>query len=172
MGCTMPVGCRRQEVTMARTVAALPAGSRITDYISLGVIAKFFPVEKIREVLDETKRASIRERDLPAHVVVYYVIALALYMRSSYREVLRCLLEGVQWLLDPSAKVKVAGQRNVVLGRSFFPKLQTLAHGRQDGSGLALAHTPKCPPGCGETITGWLLPQPDLRVHFRPPESA
>jgi hypothetical protein len=25
--------------------------------------------------------------------VVYYVIALALYMRSSYREVLRCLLD-------------------------------------------------------------------------------
>lgn len=33
---------------MARTVAALPAGSRITDYISLGVIAKFFPLEKVR----------------------------------------------------------------------------------------------------------------------------
>src|SRR5215467_4320618 len=77
---------------MARTVAALPAGSRITDYISLGVIAKFFPIEKIREILEQTKRASVRERDLPAHVVVYYVIALALYMRSSYREVLRCLL--------------------------------------------------------------------------------
>ncbi|MFN9429487.1 MAG: hypothetical protein ACK6DX_05005 [Acidobacteriota bacterium] len=29
-------------------------------------------------------------------------------MRSSYREVLRCLLEGVQWLLDPSVNVKVA----------------------------------------------------------------
>jgi len=28
---------------MARTKAALPAGSRITDYISLGVIAKFVP---------------------------------------------------------------------------------------------------------------------------------
>jgi hypothetical protein len=27
---------------MARTVATLPAGSRITDYLSLGVIAKFF----------------------------------------------------------------------------------------------------------------------------------
>src|SRR5438445_3046543 len=95
---------------MARTVAALPAGSRITDFISLGVIAKFFPIEKIREILEQTKRASVRERDLPAHIVVYYVIALALYMRSSYREVLRCLLEGVQWLLDPSAKVKVAGK--------------------------------------------------------------
>jgi hypothetical protein len=80
---------------MARTVGSLPAGRRITDYISLGVIAKFFPAEKVREVLQETKRASRRERDLPAHVVVNYVIALALYMRSSYREVLRCLLEGV-----------------------------------------------------------------------------
>jgi hypothetical protein len=103
---------------MARTLAALPAGSRITDYISLGVIARFFPADKVRDVLKETDRASIRERDLPAHVVVYYVIALALYMRSSYREVLRCLLEGVQWLLDPSAKVKVAGKSGISQARS------------------------------------------------------
>src|SRR6202166_779772 len=103
---------------MARTIATLPPGSRITDYISLGVIAKFFPIEKIREVLKETNRASVRERDLPAHVVIYYVIALALYMRSSYREVLRCLLEGVQWLLDPSTKVKVAGKSGISQARS------------------------------------------------------
>src|SRR6201982_1883471 len=103
---------------MARTLAELPAGSRITDYISLGVIAKFFPAEKIHEVLKQTNRASVRERDLPAHVVVYYVIALALYMRSSYREVLRCLLEGVQWLLDPSAGVKVAGKSGISQARS------------------------------------------------------
>ena len=103
---------------MARTVAALPAGSRITDYISLGVIAKFFPLEKIREILEQTKRASVRERDLPAHVVVYYIIALALYMRSSYREVLRCLLEGVQWLLHPAERIKVAGKSDISQARS------------------------------------------------------
>jgi transposase IS4-like protein/DDE family transposase len=103
---------------MARTLAALPAGSRITDYISLGVIAKFFPLEKIREVLQQTHSASKRERDLPAHVVMYYVIALALYMRSSYREVLRCLLEGVQWLLDPSAQVTVAGKSGISQART------------------------------------------------------
>ena len=103
---------------MARTVGTLPAGSRITDYISLGVIAKFFPLEKVREALRQTNRASVRERDLPAHVVVYYVIALALYMRSSYREVLRCLLEGVQWLLDPSATVRVAGKSGISQARS------------------------------------------------------
>src|SRR6202158_5047083 len=103
---------------MARIVATLPAGSRITDYISLGVIAKFFPLEKVREALKQTNRASVRERDLPAHVLVYYVIALALYMRASYREVLRCLLEGVQWLLDPSAAVKVAGKSGISQARS------------------------------------------------------
>jgi len=103
---------------MARTLASLPAGSRITDFISLGVVAKLFPVEKVHDALNQTKRASVRERDLPAHVVVYYVIALALYMRSSYREVLRCLLEGVQWLLDPSATVKVAGKSGISQARS------------------------------------------------------
>lgn len=103
---------------MARTVASLPAGSRITDYISLGVVAKFVPLEKVHEALNQTGRASVRERDLPAHVVVYYVIALALYMRSSYREVLRCLLEGVQWLLDPSTLVRVAGKSGISQARS------------------------------------------------------
>ena len=39
-------------------------------------------------------------------------------MRSSYREVLRCLLEGVQWLLDPSAAVKVAGKSGISQARS------------------------------------------------------
>jgi hypothetical protein len=103
---------------MARTVASLPTGSRITDYISLGVVARFFPREKVDAVLKQTERSSVRERDLPAHVVVYYVIALALYMRSSYREVLRCLLEGVQWLLDPSVTVRVAGKSGISQARS------------------------------------------------------
>jgi len=81
------------------------------------VIAKYFPAEKVHLILKDTERASIRQRDLPAHVVVYYVIALALYMRSSYREVLRCLLEGVQWLMDPSVRVKVAGKSGISQAR-------------------------------------------------------
>jgi hypothetical protein len=103
---------------MARTVASLPPGSRVTDYVSLGVVAKFFPRAKVDAVLKQTERTSVRERDLPAHVVVYYVIALALYMRSSCREVLRCLLEGVQWLLDPSISIKVAGKSGISQARS------------------------------------------------------
>ncbi len=103
---------------MARTVAELPPGARITDYISLGVVTKAFPDSAIGAVLTRTGKASIRQRDLPAQVVVYYVIALALYMQSSYREVLRCLLEGVQWLRDPSAVVRVAGKSGISQART------------------------------------------------------
>jgi hypothetical protein len=103
---------------VARTVAELPPGARITDYISLGVITKTFPLSIIGPVLSNTGTASVRQRDLPAHVVVYYVIALALYMQSSYREVLRCLLEAVQWLRDPSVRVRVAGKSGISQARA------------------------------------------------------
>ena len=102
---------------MARSVSTLPKGSRITDFISLGVVASTFPLVKVHAALSATNRASLRQRDLPAHVMVYYVIALALYMQSSYREVLRCLLEGVQWLFGPSAMVKVAGKSAISQAR-------------------------------------------------------
>jgi len=94
---------------MARSVAELPAGVRITDYISLGVISKTFPQEKVKQIIAEAGKDSKRQRDLPAHVMLYNVIALALYMRSSYREVLRCLLEGIQWLKGPESMVRVTG---------------------------------------------------------------
>ncbi len=82
------------------------------------MIAKTFPLERVRSVLAATGKASERERDLPAHVVVYYAIALALYMQSSYREVLRCLLEGLQWLMDPAVAPRVAGNSGISQART------------------------------------------------------
>ena len=65
---------------MARVPAGLPAGVRVTDHISLGVIARAFPPDRVQQILAETGKASERERDLPAHVMVYYAIAMALYI--------------------------------------------------------------------------------------------
>jgi len=50
-------------------------------------------------------------------VMVYYAIALALYMGSSTREVLRGLLEGLRWLWGAEA-VKVAGKSGISQARS------------------------------------------------------
>jgi hypothetical protein len=103
---------------MARTVAELPSGTRITDYISLGVITKTFPQATIKTVLRDTERTSIRNRDLPTHVTIYYVIAMALYMRASYWEVLRCLTEGLRWLLGPGETLKITGKSGISQART------------------------------------------------------
>jgi hypothetical protein len=102
---------------MAGAPAGLPAGVRLSDHISLGVIARAFPPGRVRRILAETGRASERERDLPAQVMVYYAIALALYMGAGTREVLRCLLEGLRWLWGAEA-VKVAGRSGISQARS------------------------------------------------------
>lgn len=103
---------------MPRTPGTLAEGVRVTDHISLGVIAKTFPRDTVDEVLAETGRASERQRDLPAHLMVYYVIAMALYMRVAYREVLRCLLEGLRWLLGPEVELSVAGKSGISQART------------------------------------------------------
>ncbi|MEI9478952.1 MAG: IS4 family transposase, partial [Deltaproteobacteria bacterium] len=103
---------------MARTIAVLPKGSRITDYISIGVISKTFPLEKVNRILQSTGKISQRQRDLPAHVVIYYVLAMALFMQVSYREVLRCLLEGVEWLSIPGTRIKVTGKSGISQART------------------------------------------------------
>src|ERR1039458_4103096 len=80
--------------------------------------AKTFPLDKVMAVVAAAGKTNQRQRDLPAHVVVYYVIALTLYMQVSYREVLRCLLEGVKWLLGPEWEVKVAGKSGISQARA------------------------------------------------------
>src|SRR3712207_4857261 len=102
---------------MARAPAGLPAGIRISDHISLGVIARTFPLDQVQQILAETGKGSEGERDLPAHVMVYYAIALALYMTSGTREVLRCLLEGLRWLWGAEA-VRVAGKSGISQARA------------------------------------------------------
>lgn len=102
---------------MTRTTATLPSGSRITDFLSFGILARAFPIAKVHEALAATGKVSQRQRDLPAHVVVYYVLALSLYMQSSSREVLRCLLEGLQWLKF-GAPISVVGKSGISQARS------------------------------------------------------
>lgn len=103
---------------MARTAAQLSLGARVTDFISLGVLAESFPLDKIHEVLQQTGRQSQRQRHLPAHIVVYYVIALALYMEVSYGEVLRCLLEGLEWLGLPVQRIRCTGRSGISQARA------------------------------------------------------
>lgn len=103
---------------MKRMMGGVAKGNRITDYISLGVISKTFPLEKVNQILERTGKLSQRQRDLPAHVVVYYVIALGLFMHESYREVLRSLLEGLARMQLPDTRLKITGKSGISQART------------------------------------------------------
>jgi len=102
---------------MARTPARLPNGTRLSDYVTLGVLTTTVPAGLIDAVLADTGRQSRRQRQLPARLVVYYVMALALYAQASYGEVLRCLLEGVRWLRLKGADPALADKSAITKAR-------------------------------------------------------
>src|SRR5690348_8050371 len=68
---------------------------RLTDSISIGVLARVVRRETIEEVLGDTRRKERRVRLLPAHVVVYFVIAMAIF-QDGYEEVMRRLVGGLK----------------------------------------------------------------------------
>ena len=103
---------------MARTAAVLPSGARISDHVTLGVLTSTVPAVLIDTVLADTGRQSRRQRQLPARLVVYYVMALALYAQASYGEVLRCLLEGVRWLRWGGTDVVLADKSAITKARA------------------------------------------------------
>jgi len=64
---------------------------RLSDHVALGVLTRTFPPGLVDVVIESTGRAEQRNRLLPARLVVYYVLALALFSQSGYEEVMRSL---------------------------------------------------------------------------------
>lgn len=89
---------------------------RLTDLITLGALVKNIPVETVHRSLAVTGRQSQRQRDLPAHLMMYYVIALGLFRSEETREVLRLLLEGGRALLG-WAQIRPAGRPAITRAR-------------------------------------------------------
>ena len=98
---------------MARKAACLPKGTRISDYVTLGVLTATVPGDLIDAVLSDTGK----QNRAPSRPVVYYVMALALYAQASYGEVLRCLLEGVRWLHLKGASTALASKSAITKAR-------------------------------------------------------
>ena len=76
---------------------AVSGGGQLTDRIGIGVLTRLVPRDLVDEVLAETGRRQKRSRLLPAHVVVYFVMAMAIF-RDGYEEVMRRLTGGLQFM--------------------------------------------------------------------------
>lgn len=63
----------------------------------MGVLTRVFPADLVDEVVSAHGRKEKRSRLLPARVVVYFVLALALFGQESYEEVIRRLVGGLRF---------------------------------------------------------------------------
>src|SRR5680860_1132026 len=72
--------------------------SRLSDFVSVGLLVKVFPSGLVDEVVAAAGRKEQRVRSLPARVVVYFVVGLALFGSESYEEVFVQLTAGLSWV--------------------------------------------------------------------------
>jgi hypothetical protein len=70
---------------------------RLSDLVSVGVLTRVFPPDLVDEVVAEAGRTEQRHRSLPARVMAYFSIGMALYSEGSYEDVLGQLTDGLSW---------------------------------------------------------------------------
>jgi hypothetical protein len=88
------------------------AGDRLSDWVSLGVLASWVSRDAVEEAVEETGKSAKRKGGkLPPQVVVYFVMALALFADEDYEEVWTRLTETLAgWGWDRSqAEVTTGG---------------------------------------------------------------
>lgn len=70
---------------------------RLSDLVSVGVLTRVFPPDLVDEVIALAGRTEQRNRTLPARVMAYFAIGMALYSEGSYEDVLSQLTDGLAW---------------------------------------------------------------------------
>ena len=86
--------------TSRAAVASGQAGDHddeLSDLVSVGVLTRVFPPALVDEVIAEVGRTEQRNRALPARVMAYFAIGMALYSEGSYEDVLSQLTDGLSW---------------------------------------------------------------------------
>ena len=100
--------------------AGVATGGRPSDLISLGVLASAVPRDAVDEAIAVTgKQARRSDGKLPPHVMVYFVMALALFAEEDYEEVATLLTEALgswgcwdgEWTVPTSGGITQARQR-------------------------------------------------------------
>jgi hypothetical protein len=101
---------------------------RLTDHVAIGVLTRLFRRDLIEEIVAETDRRERRSRLLPSHLVVYYVLALALFFGEGYDEVMRKLVGGLRFLRNWSQEWKVPSTSAISQARARLgePPLKAL----------------------------------------------
>jgi hypothetical protein len=69
----------------------------LSDLVSVGVLTRTFPPGVVDEVIAGCGRTELRHRSLPARVMAYFAVGMALHSEGSYEDVLGLLTDGLSW---------------------------------------------------------------------------
>jgi hypothetical protein len=86
--------------------------------ISLGALMRIYPPEVMDQIVEETGRREQRYRLLPARMVMYYVIAMTLFSRLPYREVMRQLVEHLSQMRPWRQSPELPSKSGISLART------------------------------------------------------
>lgn len=101
---------------MARTQSTWEKSPGIAGYMGIANMFRTLDPKSVKKALVLSDKETRRQRDLPAESVVYFVIAMALYMHVNLREVLFCLMEGLRMVRG--VDIKIAGKSGISQART------------------------------------------------------
>ena len=75
-----------------------PTDERLSDRVAIGLLTRAFPPKVVDAAVASADRGEVRNRLLPARMIVYYVLAMCLFSGQAYEEVMRLLVGGLEWM--------------------------------------------------------------------------
>jgi hypothetical protein len=89
----------------------------LSDLVSVGVLTRTFPPGLVDEVIAGCGRTEVRHRALPARVMAYFSVGMALHSEGSYEDVLGLLTDGLAWA-SGTEPVKLPSKSAIFQARS------------------------------------------------------
>ena len=89
----------------------------MSDLVSVGVLTRTFPPTLVDEVIAAAGRTEQRHRSLPARVMAYFSIGMALHSEGAYEDVLALLTDGLSWS-SSAAPVTLPGKSAIFQARA------------------------------------------------------
>jgi hypothetical protein len=116
---------------MPKKPSTLPSGLRATDVLTATQFAATFPIDSVNLALEQHERGTIRVRQLPNELVVYFVMMLSLFRDCSHKEVFRCVAVALNRLVGKSegdVSIPSAAALSKARDRVGSEPLETLFH--------------------------------------------
>jgi hypothetical protein len=130
---------------MARAGWKKPVSDRrLSDLVSVGLLTRVFPQNVVDEVIVGCDRTEQRHRSLPARVVAYFAVGMALHSEGSYEDVLGLLTDGLAWTEPDAPPRKLPSKSAIFQARQRLGAEPVKALFDRVAQPLATKQTPGC----------------------------